>query len=166
MLKLIGIVLILLSSATVGLTLTSRLKRRVRLLQSISDTLRCVRREISYGMPPLADILSRCAFGELACFTGAVSTALTHGERLEEAVYKAAAGESLRLLTKVEREELVRVFSSLGTTDSATQTELIDAALSRNEEFISSAAQQCAANSKVYLTLSVYIGLTAAIVLI
>ncbi len=165
--KYIGIVLVVLTSLMVGLSLVHRLKHRVSLLQSISDTLTAVRREISYGMPPLTEILNICACGELSQFTHTLADMLNNGESIEFAVECAAAQtEPLRILTRAEYEMICTVFAKLGTTDAATQLDIIDGALCRVGEFIASAKQRCAANSKVYLTLSLYVGLTAAILLI
>lgn len=167
MIKYTGIFTIFFSSVMFGLYLVGRLSSRVNIIRSLIEMFRLFKREICYRMPTVSELFELCSELEISEFTTAVASKLSDGKSIEESVTDSVlSAKCLSEFTTEEKNALTEILSSLGTTDSEGQISIIDSATERFQEFLEKALEAKNKNSKIYMSVSVYVGLAAAILLI
>lgn len=167
MIKYIGIFIIFFSSVMFGMYLVGRLTHRINILRSIMDMLKLFKREINYRMPTVSELFELCSELPISDFTVSVTSMLSEGESLEKSISASAELSScLSDLTSEEKGSLTDILSSLGTTDSESQISIIENGIELFGEFLERAADDKKRNSKVYMSVSVYVGLAAAILFV
>lgn len=167
MLKMIGITAVLLSSVMFGFYLTRKLRRHIEILSSLREIMLTFKREISYRMTPMSDLFGMCSDLSVSEFTGCISDGLQKGRSLGESVKAAEENTNcMSELTGTERAFVLQTLSDLGGTDVESQISMLENAVQTVDEFINIAKENKAKNSKVYFTMSLYIGIAIAIIFI
>ena len=153
--KHIGLLLMFSAVAMIGGTCVSRLHERVRLLKAFRSQILSVKRRLSVGRPsfiyPFFDIISQ---------------QMKKGKPPDEAVKKAFnCADGARLLKRDEREVLSGCFASISISDIATALRILDNACKELDTYIEQASDEERKNAKPVMSVAVYIGLAAVILL-
>lgn len=167
MLKLFGMILVVVSSAAFGFYLVSRLNERVVLLSDFVEMLTNFRFEIGYNLTPVEDLFENNNINSLTKFTAITAENLRLGLSLEQSLTKAADKTGcFSALKRAEKDYILSLLSSLGAADCESETVMLDGGIERTKEFLKQAVQKKEKDSKVYLTMSLYIGIATAIILL
>lgn len=166
LIKLCGVILILLSSIAAGVSYSSRLHERVKMLISLKTLVIALGNELSMYMPELPDVYSSNRDERTKPLTDDLSAAMNEGLSPDEAAERAFSSETAkRLLLPDEREFLAAVFAQLGSGDLQSADKLLSGAEKRLETYISAAEEKEKKSSKVGMAAAVYIGLAAVILM-
>lgn len=167
MLKLIGIISVLSSSVMFGLYLTRKLGRHIEILTALREMLLIFKREISYRMPPMSELFGLCNDLLISDFADRISDELRNGRSLDDSIKTAVeTTNSFSALTCSERYFVTQTYSELGGGDLESQILILENAVQTVDEFIQKAKENKVKNSKVYFTVSLYIGIVIAIIFI
>ena len=166
MIKLFGLLLLFFSSVMVGLSIVFRLRERVKLLRAFSSLVHAFRLKLSVSRPELLQLFLSDIDSLTQPITSKIAACLAENGAPQICVPKAFdSSYARRLLKDGEREYLSTVFSQLGSGDIPSALEILDSASTVIESYIKIADDEERSNSKTTLTLSVYIGLAAVILL-
>ena len=165
--KIIGAVLIILTSWLTGIMLSKRLSQREELLIELKQLLSEIKRRITYEMPTMCDLISNCGTQYLKPFTDNMYNSLSGGYTINESVISAVADTPLLcVLQDCEKQLITDVLSSLGAADSTSVREITDSTIIQLDHYIGLAQENRQKNSKVYFVTSLYIGFAAVILMI
>ncbi len=172
MLKWLGCILILFSSAAIGMYCSMQVKSRLQLLRSLKKSLVLLRGDITYAgssLPESIGGLGRDADDAVGrCFSW-IGTCLTgFDKRPMSAIWEEGCERELEQ-TSLDREE-IRRFKTLGRNlengDRKQQIDKLSLYLEQLELSIGENEADCKNKTKVYNTLGIAIGLMTVIVLI
>lgn len=169
--KIFGAVLMIAGAAISGLYSVKRLRKRVRFLSAITDSLEMLKNEICTSLLPIGEIFDEMSYNTAPCIRGLfchVSKNMNKvGEMLFSDIWKEAVeSECGTILTREEIGCLVNLGMALGRYDEQWQAEAIDRTILRFDSFASEAAKIRDKDSKVHAVLGLSAGILAVIVLI
>lgn len=159
--------LIFATAVLTGVSLNERLNNRIKILKSIKSLLQQFKIEITYQMPTVAELFSRCSDSCISQLTEKISENLKDGFTFEDSVEKGVENSPcLSVLSHEEKYFIVSAFSGIGASDTDGQISLLENAVEKIEFYIENAIEDKRKNSKVYMTASIYIGLALVIILL
>ena len=151
--KTAGAVTVALCSVLAGIYLSWRERQALFVCSQICLIMKYVRERICTDLSP-TDVVMRSIPSQLelkdACRVG---------------LYEALS-EQIRCLSGGERAAFSSFCSAIGHGSAATQAGVFDAAISRYEAFLQKRSGSGAANSRIYVAVSVFIGACAVIIFI
>jgi stage III sporulation protein AB len=170
-LKILGSILIIITSTYIGFSLASRYAERPRQIRQLISCLSALKSHITYAAVPLPEALSQCTCGltgPVADFFHTTSLLLLHNAWLTpQAAIAQVLKDSKQLVFNQPEWELLTSFSAtLGSMDRTEQQkslELIHDQLSRIQQ---DAETRCEQNVKMYRYLGVCSGLAIVIILV
>lgn len=167
MLKYLGILLIFIACLMTGVFKVLRLTKHISVLQSTVNMLSTFKIEMNYSQPLLSELFCTYSDEIISDFTFLLSAGIKECDAPKACISECIeSSQSLSVMSESEKEVLKELLSSLGTSDISAQDLLLTRGIKRMEEFLMSAKEQKKKNSKVYLTFSIYIGLTAAVLML
>ena len=166
MIKTAGLLLLFFTSLMTGYSYSERLSERVRLLRALRLLLTRFSRELTVSRPELSRLFMSDNNASTSIITGRIAELLDSGSSPEESV-RAAFCEPYpkRLLKQDERDYLTSVLAQLGGGDVSSALKVLGDCACSVDEYIESAVLDERKKAKAGLSLSVYIGLAAVILL-
>lgn len=169
-LKIIGSILIIVTSTYIGFSLSFRYAERPRQIRQLISCLSVLKSYINYIAIPLPEALSQCTAGingPVADFFHSTASLLTKNNLTPQAAIAQALQASNYLVFSQPEREIISAFSAnLGSMDRTEQQqslELVHEQLSRIQH---EAEKLCEQNVKMYRYLGVCSGLAIVILLI
>lgn len=170
-LKLLGSIIILITSTYIGFGLASRYAERPRQIRQLISCLSALKSHINYAAVPLPEALSQCTCGltgPVADFFHTTAILLSHSAWLtpQDAINQVLKNSSQLVFNQPEKELLASFSATLGSMDRNEQQksfELIHEQLSRIQH---EAETRCEQNVKMYRYLGVCSGLAIVIILV
>ncbi len=161
----IGAGLITAGFTALGVSMTSRLKRRLRVITALVGTIDFMEAEISYGLTPLTELLPELAARDnvLEDFWSAVSRGWEAGDSFSKVWAGEAAGLELKEQDRLLVEEIGRI---LGRYDADRQAARLGFIKKKLELSQTAAREELVKNGRLYCVLGVLGGLTIAIILL
>lgn len=172
MLKILGAVLTIASSAAIGYYFSSNLKDRIDDLKELRKNMVVLRGDIRYAITPLPEAVGAIALrhqGNFARFFGTISEKLMKLEGVSFCeVWKQTVTEELvkTALTKQDKESLSKIGENLGYLDKEMQLNILDLYIEQLEIEIESASKVRGEKAKLYNTLGVMTGVFITIVML
>lgn len=170
--KIIGCVLVMLSSVGMGFYFSSEIRSRIEDLKELRKLIGLLRGDIRYGNTPLPEAISaihRRHRGNYSGFLYYVSSKLDElsGQTFSE-IWRTAAEQHLKTtsLTKKDKLQLAQFGENLGYLDKEMQMNTIDLYLSCLEEEISEATKTVKEKTYLYNTLGIMGGIFITIIMI
>ena len=169
--KLAGIVFIVVSAGSVGLRISSGLRKRCRLLRQLLTALQVMENEIGFCSTPLPQVFALMAVradGALSRVFSSVAKTMDKRRWIspQSAMEQALQEEPQLGEDKQIAEELLALTSGLGKYDRECQMKTLNKAKKQVEELIQAAEQECSMRSKTYEVLGICAGISVAILLI
>lgn len=168
MLKIVGTIIILISSGIYGFVLSGEINLRYKELLEIKKAFFLLKSEIEYNVCPIREALcnvsSRCARKFGIIFQNiAESNEKNFYCAWEKELKKGFSGLHL---SKNDEDELLMLKDSFGLSDRMSQINQIDLYLLRLETSINSLAEIMPQKMKMYKCLSIGIGIMISLVII
>ncbi len=170
--KLLGSLLVILSSAGMGFYFSNEMKCRIEDLKELRKLIVLLRGDIRYGSTPLPEAISAIARrheGSFASFFSQVSTKLTQLSGLtfleiwKEAVEQELSSTSLN---KRDKLHLIQFGENLGYLDKDMQMNTLDLFLSQLEEEIQELTKSVKEKAYLYNSLGIMAGIFVSIVML
>ena len=143
------------------------MEERIKILTSIKEMLEKFKIDIAYQTPALCEMFlskkDNVSAPLLHSIAENLNSGMTSCESAENAVKNTA---SLSILSCEERTFLIELFSSMGTSDCDGQLALINNSIEKLRLYIDNAIANKNKNAKVYMTLSVYLGIALSVMLL
>lgn len=171
-LKIIGAILTITSSAAIGYYFSSNLKDRIDDLNQLRKNIVVLRGDIRYGATPLPEAVGGIASrqeGNFAEFFHFIWEELTKLEgRPFYEIWKQAVSEHLKYtaLTQSDKGLLSKLGENLGYLDKEMQMNTIDLYIEQLENEIENASKSRKDKARLYNTLGVMAGVFITIVMI
>lgn len=170
--KIIGCILVITSSAGIGLYFSCVLKERIEELTELKKILILLRGNIRYANTPLAEALYSISIrhnGEFKSFLSWVSEQMEkmQGETIAD-IWKRGVEQKLKglSLTKKDKESLIGFGNNLGYLDKDMQLGTIDMYVATLETEIEEASRTVKEKTYLYNSLGVMAGIFLTIVMI
>ncbi|MDR1116810.1 MAG: stage III sporulation protein AB [Oscillospiraceae bacterium] len=167
MIRIIGAALLVAGFAFIGFDASNRLKKRVKVIGGLIQALEVLSAEITYNLSPVGQAVASAALaaGEASPFFADCKARLEKegSSRFEECWLKSAEKLECDEGTKEIAASLAGV---IGKYEAAEQAKAIEYAVSRLKKRLEEAEEERKRSSKVYMTLGVSCGITAAIIFI
>lgn len=170
--KVVGCILIILSSALMGFYYSGELKSRVNNLKELRKLIVLLRGDIRYGNTPLPEAICAIARRHEGVFKGffaRVSEKLGEksGSTFAQVWAEAVNGELIQTsLNRKDKSGLVQFGENLGYLDKEMQLNTLDLYLSQLEDEISDLSKTVKEKSYLYSTLGIMAGIFISIILI
>ncbi len=170
--KVVGCILIILSSTLMGFYFGNELKYRINDMRELRKLIVLLRGDIRYGSTPLPEAISSIARRHEGGFKGffmKVSERLSEhsGETFskvwKEAVEKELLGTSLN---KKDKSQLIQFGENLGYLDKEMQMNTLDLFLEQMEEEIQELSKTAKEKTYLYNTLGIMAGIFISIIMI
>lgn len=164
--RILGAVILFCSSAYIGSSAALRIRREVRTLQQLRQSMEILRCEVSYThttFGKLCEILITSTTGEVRSFYAALK------QRLEEGQSSAAAQLTQKyfpFLSPAAAQTVRELFSSFGRFDAQSQLRLIDEAEQCLVQELTAVTEEKHQRAKCYRTLGICTGLAIAILVL
>lgn len=170
--KVVGCILVILSSTLMGFYCSNQLKCRIDNLQDIRKLIVLLRGDIRYSSTPLPEAISSIAIRHEGSFKGfftKVSERLSeYGGNTFAQVWKEAVEEELleTYLNKKDKLQLIQFGENLGYLDKEMQINTLELFIAQVEEEINMLSKT--AKEKVYLynSLGIMAGIFVSIILL
>ncbi len=165
MYKIIGAVIIMLSSAMLGLAKCASVKKRLRNLKEFRNMINALRTEISFKATPLkraAEIIGEKFSNECFIEFSKLIERLGGQKAFEESLARFSSKYSF---TARDRSCILLMAEGLGRTDRENQVRQLDHAIYELDKIIGEAAEECSEKTRGYLNGSVLIGAFAVLML-
>lgn len=163
MIKLFGVILIISSAGLVGVRKSSALKKRSDCLKALRKMLFSVKLMLSFNAPTLPEIFARLR--ESAELSVLPFLRDVKSENPCDSVSSSAGFQSLPLFPK-DKDIILDVFSSLGTTDLATQVSMLEFNIKRLDVLCSEADSERSVKSRLYSSVGFMGGILVAMLII
>lgn len=167
MLKLIGAILIILSSAVIGMYKINVFSERINVFQSMINICSLFKREIMYSCASVSELLSMCEGEYIEDFINIYNKQLPESEDMftycMDSINKAP---SLKCLNEYEKNRWRNTIFQLGKSDILTQAELLDSSIKEFSDLLKLAKEDKLSRSKVCMTMYLYCGIALAILII
>lgn len=169
--KLIGIIFIVFSAGSVGLRISSSLRKRCRLMKQLLTSVEIMRNEIGCCGTPLPQtfaLMAISADGAISRVFSAVAKEMDKHRWItpRKAMEQALALEPLLGEDREISQLLLSLSSELGKYDKVSQLQTLDKTKTELELMLRSAEQECSVRSKTYEVLGICAGVSVAILLI
>ena len=170
-LKWLGIIMVMVGSVGSGFWYRMRYMTRLTNLRECQRALSILRGEIQYGRTPLPEACreaERRLHGAVRDFFHKVSKEMEEDTKQVEEIWREAAGETLpsMQMKEQEREEWVRLGSTLGYLDVEMQLSTLDIYLQRLQLSIDRADADCCSRTRVYPLLGTFGGVLICLVFV
>ncbi len=161
MLKIIGAVLIIIASASIGRLFAAKLHQRQICLSQLQQGLLALEREVGFAATPLPQALAQAALA--ANHGGVVFTAaadlLVNGEGLSAAeAFEQSIAESQLAISKEDRQILADLSAGLGLSDCDDQLKKIELIRLRLQSAETEAKEQYASWGKIWKNIGWSVG--------
>lgn len=171
-LKIIGCILVIISSAGMGFYFSSEIRLRIDDLKELKKLITLLRGDIRYANTPLPEAvnsITRRHKGSFQEFFDLVNTKLSElsGETFSD-IWRSAAEKGLEStsLSKKDKFYLTQFGESLGYLDKEMQMNTMDLYLSQLEDEIKEMTKTVKEKSYIYNTLGIMAGIFIVIVMI
>ncbi len=170
-LKWLGIGMVMFGSVCTGLWYRLRYLGRLTNLRECQRALTILRGEIQYGRTPLPEAcreVERRIRGAGQLFFRQVAGKLCEGKAPVEQIWQESAEEifsSMQMKTQ-EREEWIRLGSTLGYLDVEMQLRSLDLYLQHLQTSIDQASAECRSRTRLYPLLGTFCGVLICLVLV
>lgn len=161
MIKLFGICLVVVSGGLIGHLRSSKLKDRTRELKMLKSMLVQMKLLLEYNAPTVDELLN--ALSESTEYSQFVKELSASG--LTESLSNSKVFNSLSII-KTDKDIISDVFSALGTTDLATQLEMLRFNISRIESALAEAAFEEKQKYRLYNSVGFMGGVLVALLII
>lgn len=170
--KLLGCLLVILSSAAMGFYFSNEMKCRIDDMKELRKLIVLLRGDIRYGSTPLPEAISAIARrhkGGMVPFFNKVSTqlnelsGLSFQEIWKEAVELELSGTSLN---KKDKLHLVQFGENLGYLDKDMQMNTLELFLAQLEEEIQEQTKAAKEKTYLYNSLGIMVGIFISIVML
>lgn len=161
----IGLLLLFITSLMTGIYLAGRLRERVRMIDSIRSAVQTMRRMLDYEMPQLSVLLSSCCSTPAAEILAAAASEIESGLTPLESADKALSGHSSSLIGEDVAAVVRDVINGIGRSDRESACRLLDDAERRLTDFLQAAREREIKESRITVSLSIYAGAAAVILL-
>lgn len=171
-LKIIGCILVIASSAGMGFYFSSEINCRIEDLKELKKLIGLLRGDIRYASTPLPEAISaiaRRSSGHFEAFLKKVSqklnelSGMTFFEIWREAVEKDLADTAM---VKKDKYQLIQLGENLGYLDKDMQMNTLDLYLSQLEEEISDLTKTAREKTYLFRSLGIMAGIFISIVMI
>lgn len=170
--KVVGCILIILSSTLMGFYCSSELKSRINDMRELRKLIVLLRGDIRYGSTPLPEAISAIARrheGNFKGFFTTVSVRLNErsGDTFSQ-IWKDAAEKELitTSLSKKDKNHLIQLGENLGYLDKEMQLNTLDLFLNQMEEEIQEVTKTAKEKAYLYNTLGIMAGIFVSIILV
>ncbi|MFO7818724.1 MAG: stage III sporulation protein SpoIIIAB [Halanaerobacter sp.] len=168
--KLIGAILIIISSSSLGFLIAHQIALRPKQLQEMKTALEMLKTEIDYGMTPLPEAFAKLASNlnsPIADFFAIAQKRLEAGGVAQE-VWQESVSEvsSKTALLEKDEELLVEIGYNLGSTSSADQIRHLDLAQEKISNLYYEAVEEKEQKVKLWRYLGVLGGLLVVIIIV
>lgn len=170
--KVVGCILIILSSTLMGFYCSNELKSRIDDIKEFRKLIVLLRGDIRYGSTPLPEAISAIAKRHEGNFKGffiKVSKRLSeHSGNTFSQVWKEAVDKELlgTALNKKDKSMLIQFGDNLGYLDKEMQMNTLDLFLTQLEDEILELSKTAKEKSYLYNTLGIMAGIFISIILI
>lgn len=170
--KMIGCILVILSSAGMGFFFSNEVKCRIEDLKELRKLITLLRGDIRYGNTPLPEAISAIARrhkGSYAPFFAKISSRLLELSGLTfQDIWKEAVENELSdtALSKKDKQQLLQFGDNLGYLDKDMQMNTLELFLSQLEEEIRELSKTVKEKSYLYNSLGIMAGIFIAIVML
>lgn len=170
--KVVGCILIILSSTLMGFYCSNELKSRINDLKELRKLIVLLRGDIRFGSTPLPEAISAIARRHEGNFKGFLAKV---SERLSERsgdtfslIWKEAVEMELHTtsLYKKDKYHLIQFGENLGYLDKEMQLNTLDLFLAQLEEEIQESSKTAKEKAYIYNTLGIMAGIFVSIILI
>lgn len=172
LLKIIGCMLVVLSSTGMGFFFSNEMKCRIDDLRELRKLILLLRGDIRYGNTPLPEAINAIARrhkGSLAAFFTKISTrlnelsGLTFQEIWKDAVEKELVNTSL---SKKDKMQLLSFGENLGYLDKEMQMNTLDLFLSQLDEETKELSKSVKEKAYLYNSLGIMAGIFISIIML
>lgn len=167
MLKLIGAILIVISSAVIGMYKINVFYERINVFQAMINICSLFKREIMYRSTSVSELLSMCEGEYIEDFINIYNKNLPESEDMftycMDSINKAP---SLKCLNEYEKSRWRDTIFQLGKSDILTQEELLESSIKEFSDLLKGAKEDKLNRSKVCITMYLYCGIALAILII
>ena len=169
--KLAGVIFIVVSAGSVGLRISSNLRKRCCLLRQLLSALQVMENEIGFCSTPLPQAFALMAVRAEGALSRVFSSVAKTMDKRRWISPQAAMEQALRDepaigADKQIAEELLSLTSGLGNYDRECQMKTLSRVKKQVENLIQAAEQECSVRSKTYEVLGICAGISVAILLI
>ncbi|TAH66651.1 MAG: stage III sporulation protein AB [Anaerolineaceae bacterium] len=170
--KVVGCILIILSSTLMGFYCSNELKSRIDNLRELRKLIVLLRGDIRYGNTPLPEAISAIARrheGNFKEFFTKVSERLSeHSGNTFSQIWKEAVEIELlkTSLNKKDKSSLIQFGDNLGYLDKEMQMNTLELFLTQLEDEINELSKTAKEKSYLYNTLGIMAGIFISIILI
>jgi stage III sporulation protein AB len=170
--KVVGCILIILSSTLMGFYCSNELKSRINDIKELRKLIVLLRGDIRYGNTPLPEAICSIARrheGSFKSFLTKVSDRLSeHSGNTFSQVWKEAVETDLHQtsLNKKDKSSLIQFGDSLGYLDKEMQMNTLELFLTQLEDEITELSKTAKEKSYLYNTLGIMAGIFISIILI
>ncbi len=164
--KAVGLLFIFIACIGTGFSAAYKVKERLDLLYAMSSLLDHIKNEIYLHMTDYSEIF-KFVNDMTAPITNIMRECLDSGMNADESAAAAFSSRyAKRLLSDEERNHLSRTISAVAATDIDHAQTLLDSEKSRLDESISDALRKRSDEQRLRISLALYGGLAAVIILI
>lgn len=170
--KIIGCILVILSSAGMGLFFSNEMKCRIEDLKELRKLIVLLRGDIRYSSTPLPEAISVIARRHKGCFEAFFSKVSSRLNELSGVtfsdVWKEAAENELTntSLNKKDKSQLIHFGDNLGYLDKDMQMNTLDLYLAQLEDEIQELTKTVKEKAYLYNSLGIMGGIFIAIVML
>lgn len=168
--RIVGASLLLAGGVGLGISAVGRLNRRVTTLQSLTEALELMERELDFRLPPMRELILETSRRSAEPAAGFLRTCAKGMDELEgqllSGLWQRAALMKLPALKKCDLETLLSVGAVLGRYDAESQRSVISAARERLAGFLADAVEDRRRQGRVYGTLGAAAGIFLVILLL
>lgn len=170
--KVIGCILVILSSTCMGFYFSNEIKCRIADLKELKKLIVLLRGDIRYGSTPLPEAISAIERRHDGCFKPFFSkvssrlyelSGVTFSEVWKDALDKELAGTSL---TKKDKSFLLQFGENLGYLDKDMQMNTFDLFISQLEDVINETSKTVKEKAYLYNSLGIMAGIFISIVML
>lgn len=170
--KVVGCILIILSSTLMGFYFGNELKSRIKDMKELKKLIILLRGDIRFGSTPLPEAISSIARRHDGCFKGFFTRA---SEKLNERsgntfsqVWKEAVENELfsTSLNKKDKSQLIQFGENLGYLDKEMQMNTLELFLTQMEDELQDLTKTAKEKSYLYNTLGIMAGIFISIIMI
>lgn len=163
--RMMGALVMFLGTSCFGFTAALHVRKEVKILQQLKQSLEIMRCEISYTMTPfgkLCELLCRSTQGEVRDFYAQLKTSTETGEENPSKLVR----QHFPMLSEMTAEALCALTGSFGRFGVTEQLRLVDASIMQVEQELAGISEERQHRAKCYRTLGVCTGLAIAILVL
>ncbi len=167
MIKYFGLFLILICAFSLGFLFRKNMSMRIIILKSVKSMFQQFKTEISYSMPNLTEMMLSVTDSNICELTNRICNNLKSGLTPVESVELGLNNwKMVDIMSNEEKNLLISIISQIGTSDAENQILFLDNSIEKLDYHIENAIINNNKNSKVYFTVSIYVGIALVIILL